>query len=298
MVRNRILVRTEEGNHPADLFRLRSLFSQSAPVSGASIFPSLSPTSHTAWSEVPVADLIVRTAIAARVAPSAGTLRITDRIRSRVVESLADAPLGEWLRKVLPSDGFNDWHAHGHSTSTDTEFRWLGCIDNGNFFPEAQCSIKLPNISTAGGRLVCTIDVILRMALLDELWNAAGVSSTGGGARLGLDDLYWLLVALMDTVALIAVLTPELAGVATGPVEGPYCYVQSRVRHLGEVVDLRALRVVPGNQVGHGADLRPDPELRLQDSSSRRVQATAWMRQLLLDCHLKGVDAVVDGLTG
>lgn len=56
-------------------------------------------------------------------------------------------------------------------------------------------------------------------------------------AILHLDDLFWLLKALLDTVhSAISPILSEAAEVAVGPIQGPLCYVLSRLRRLGEAV--------------------------------------------------------------
>ena len=130
MMSDRVMVRTESGNRPADLFRLRALFDEvhSGLRAGPGL-PQVLPVNHPAFFSAWPADLVLRTVGATRFAPGSWRPRLGDREREALKSSLASSGLSKWLNRMVLGDfggaiDVNPWIERGglkfeHPDSSD-----------------------------------------------------------------------------------------------------------------------------------------------------------------------------------
>jgi hypothetical protein len=307
MYDGRVLVRTDAGNRPADLFRLRDLFTHQGHAGGGLVMVNTSnatPFNHVAFTEDPPADLVVRAMAAVPLLPINRLLKLTDSVRTGLQQSLSQAKLSGWLGRMLTLFGgsnLNPWLPAGLSTADRMEFRWEGfpvlrepqCV-----FPEARLSIELPVNLTgrSATQLDLELDVIIRTTSLAQHLDPP----PPGPARIGLEDLYFLLDALIETFA--ATLGPAVndhIGTPTGPMTATRVgLVTNNGRPISDVVNTTGLTVVRGNQPAAGSSLEPDPDLNWSNPDDRKQQGVEWMRELLLDLHFERVDQVIARIVG
>jgi hypothetical protein len=298
---DRVLVRTDTGNRSADLFRLRELFTN--PGTGipatASSLGNATPFDHPTFTDDPPADLVVRAIASIPFLPSSPRPKLTDSVRKDIQATVSQARISVWLLKMLGNAagiGLNPWLASGLSTSSQVEFRWEGFPVHGEpecVFPEARLYAELrPNIG--GGPttwLDLRLDVIIRIT---SLANHTG-PPPGSRLRLSLDDLFYLLAALIETFApSLGVQIQEHIGAPTGTLIGPRVgLITNNGRPISDVIDTHLLKVVRHNLPAAGGELEPDPELNWSNPDDRRRQAVEWMRELLLDLHFANVDQAI-----
>ena len=307
MYDGRVLVRTDAGNRPADLFRLRDLFTNQGHAGGGLVVVNTSiatPFNHVAFTDDPPADLVVRAMAAVPLLPITRRLKLTDSVRTGLQQSLTQAKLSGWLGRMLTVAGgsnLNSWLPAGLSTASRMEFRWEGFPVLGKpqcVFPEARLYVELPANLTgrSATQLDLALDVIIRTTSLSQHLDPP----PPGPARIGLEDLYFLLDALIETFA--ATLGPTISdhiGAPTGPMTTTRVgLITNNGRPISDIVNTTGLTVVRGNQPAAGSSLEPDPDLNWSNPDDRKQQGVEWMRELLLDLHFERVDQAIARIVG
>jgi hypothetical protein len=296
MFNGSVVVRTESGTRPADIFRLRDLFRETSDLtSGVLTALGRDPINHLGWNDDPRTDFFARLSFGVPVVGRGGRLRITDDARAALRNALCNSALDKWLGQLLGrAEGKNlsQWIPSGLTTSFHAESLWVGFIGTTRGFPEAQCLIEVPSVPVTAATLRCRLDVILRLTL-------AGFLAPSGlpGFKLSTADLLALPLAMLRTGARsIAPFASLLSGAPAGSA-GPFHFeVLTYDRGLDVAVDTGKLQLVPGQTAGMGAHLISDTSLRTASDDALEHQAREWTRLLLQDCHYLGVDAHVDSL--
>jgi hypothetical protein len=299
MLNNRILVRTEAGNRPADLFRLRTLFSEGPNAYASALSPGNPIPNHGALTarEDP-ADLVIRATSKAPLGASPFRPTIGDQQHAVIRGHLSGSKTVEWLSRMSgawlgSTFGSNEWLPSGNNTSSVARLRWSAVRQDNRQNPVAEFSIELPSAQptvSSGNVVTVTLDVILRLK-----------NTLAGGPtmwRLPVEDLYYLLGALLQTFGeAVRPMLDECLDVDVGPLVGPSIGLSSGNERLDRIVHLDSLglALIPGMQPGTGAALYAS-DIDLRDADIRRQQSQRWLREFLLDCHLTGVDRAV-GMT-
>ena len=121
-----------------------------------------------------------------------------------------------------------------------------------------------------------------------------------GPVRIGLEDLYFLLDALIETFAVtLGPTVNDHIGRPTGPMTATTVgLLTNNGRPISDVVNTTGLTVVRGNQPAAGSSLEPDPDLNWSNPDDRKQQGVEWMRELLLDLHFERVDQAIARIVG
>ena len=155
---DRVLVRTEAGNRPADLFRLRSLFNEERSgraVSAVQLNPSA--VGNRAFHEDDPADPVIRAVASAPLAATSWRPVLGDTERESLRASLTSSPLNQWLVKASlqgGEGGFNPWLDDKGSTSTRIDLRWQGFLASTLAYPEARFSLDVQHHDGVGATRV------------------------------------------------------------------------------------------------------------------------------------------------
>jgi hypothetical protein len=315
---NRILVRFEARNASADRYRMASLFSEPAVDVAAAISPgNWHPQTQGTY---PIDDR-VRPALIARIAVEAripferldrAMIDTTDRNElSRVMEH---SPLSLWLSnqvgKWANSWSSSTWRplAASHSNrSWAATLRWRGSFDSGVEVPiGGQVALMLPaGQNVYSGRLTLLVDAsydpdpLRSVAVSDELDPLRTVAEQSRGQltprpRLDVEDLYYMLLALLDTaVEVVPPATfPRILGVPLWERIGPTAYLHTypgptNDTGLGHFLNVDRYR-------GHsqtnlelpGATFVVPRTLGMEDSAARSQVVKEWLSRLLLDMNL------------
>jgi hypothetical protein len=293
MFDDRVMVRTEAGNRPADLFRLRALFEESGSGRVGTIALSTPRTlGNAAFHEDPPADILIRATAIARLASGSVRPLLGDEAREVFRNALRESVVSQWLG-AMHAGGFAHsdigqwWGEGGINGSRRSELRWKGTDQpTSHVIPEARFVAELPKLATPT-HIDVSLDIIIR---LHESF------------RLDPVDLYRLFVALLDTFAVsVGTALRHALPVIVGPLLGPAAAVGCRDDlSLEDALQLRhTLRLPPLPQRGSlrlAAELLPHLQLNTRNPDQRDVQAREWLRELLLESGLLGADSLVASL--
>ncbi len=270
-VRNQVLVRTEEGNRPADIFRLRALFNEAGNAGGAAVLlPNPNSSNQEAFHSDPPADLAVRTVGSARLAGGALPPLLGERIRIGILAALMGSTFELWWRSTgSQNPGLSPfWDLRGQITSSRVEFRRVDTVE-GRITRQATFRIEVPPRGRGAfgpGHIQFNLDVVFHLA-----------NSLPGGPhawRLPVEELVSLFEAVLGTFAETVPLTlAEVLPADMGPMAGPVVGVLSREAPINEVVRIDSIGAVHEHGAGRVAELYPDPRLNLRYLDDRKEQA-------------------------
>lgn len=289
----RAMVRTDDGNRPADWFRLRQLFTESAAGSAGDILPNwVSQQDDDLSSRDPKPDLLLRSACFFALARPAARHSITSAARIGLMGALRSSALDTSLQQISRSSDYSPWYEAGHSTASSFQLRWTAFpMGPGVAYPEGRIRVELPPSAHSSGGLLVLTDVAFRFSAIRILDDPSGA---GPSLKLSLQELGSLLEGLIaSSVDLISPRASALAGEQTGPMFGPLVIVKS-TQPIGKVIELGGAQLIPDNVPSiTGATLVPDERLRLSDAKDRRQQVRGWLQEVLLDNHYRAPEAFV-----
>ena len=292
---DKVLVRTEAGNRPADLYRLRILFSEGeggAPF--ASLYGNPWPQNHPAFMGERPADLVIRSVGSASLGDGRRRPILTDAVRGHIREVLRQSSLSAWLSAAHPTDwsalGVNTWTPGGSNLSNRMELRWEGLFAGGIIYPECRFVAEWPRPldgSSSPRSITLKFDLVLRLG---------AVPVNGVPGRLGLDDLFRFMLAIIEAFA--GVLPDALSSVlpvSIGPLYGPAIGLATREgAHIDTVLTTSDLGLVADEHIGQGGSLYPTFDVAPREPSAQVEQARQWLEELLLDnCFVHGSGAAV-----
>jgi len=299
------MVRTESGNRPADLFRLRSLFSESLGGADSTVaLPDPSPDRHPSFFVSNPATMVIRAVAAAPLTAASWRPVLGDQERQRIQGGLASSELNEWLAKIAlggGSHGVDQWIYHPQSRSDLIELQWRGYLNDGqSASPEARFTLNVPMFRGMAPRAVhISVDIVFRPVMVanvvvsDKEFNVPARFS-----RVELGDLFNLFRALLVVFGeVLPTVVDDIVPVDVGPFVGPSIGIRTQSGlTLVDALSTERLRLDPEAQASSGGDLHPLESLNQRDGDDREQQAKEWLRQLLLDSHFQNVDREVSGI--
>jgi Putative DNA-binding domain len=307
-VEDRVMVRTESGNRPADLFRLRQLFTETDRASPAGLaLPSPFPQGHQAFNQPTAAHMVIRAVGVARIAASSWRPVLGDRERGCLRTHLGQSNLSQWLSRMAygaqPVDGTGLlWIETGHLLSTRIELGWSAPPHAqlpGAAQPVARVVLEVPVVPHHGPTHVeVTTDIIVG-PIADPASIFRPVPALIQPRRLGLSDLFYLFNAFLGLYGeTLRDALAELVPIATAPIVGPAVGIATAdTLNLNDVLLTDPLQLVRDAPPSSGGVLHPSESLDPRDAAQRQEQSAAWLRQLLLDAHFIGVDKVVAAIS-
>jgi hypothetical protein len=227
-VQNRVMVRTDSGNRPADLFRLRSLFSE-APIGSRIGLVRTNPAAdrNPAFFDNDPATMVIQAVASAPLAPDSWRPVLGDEQRNRLRTELRLSELNQWLnRMAFGGNGGNviHWLDHANSRSDRVELSWSGYAFSQPASPEARFALEIPIApTTEPSRVDVTIDVVFR-----PVYPLAG-QTPGQANKVSPSDLCYLFRALLALVGdgLPGIIN-DLVPVDVGPLLGPAIGIRTR----------------------------------------------------------------------
>ena len=259
---NRVLVRTESGNRPADLFRLRSLFAEESDGHGLPFVPlSASPHSHPSFNEADRADFVVRCVASAPIAASTWSPIMGDGERGRLRDLLRASELEKLLAHLAFGGGLGDlvdWTVVGLNLSKRIELGWWPLRPTGSTQPCSPTSRIVVDFPTFAGsigptRVDVTTDVVFR---LSERTSAA-LETPGPRMRRHLSDLFFLFQALLALYGeTLTEVLKQLIPVPVGPLGGLAVGIRAHPQlNLSDVLITDQLTPIADTQAAGGSEL-------------------------------------------
>jgi Putative DNA-binding domain len=187
---NKIPVRIEGHNVPADWYRLRGLFTeQSAGVSRPSLRPANKPYTVKAGDHPGgfAADLGPDLYMRGRLllaGPRSRPLRITDSVRKEILAALNNdlSPLtgthsilahlmSSWARGTW---NYTKWELEGRADTRVASARWYGVTSNGKYLTQARFTAKLKQKPAAAASLLISLETLLTNPLSPSMEEILG----------------------------------------------------------------------------------------------------------------------------
>ena len=291
----KVLIRLSARNAPADIFRMRSLFAETTPDSATSSAarwgPRMGPHRPLDDLVLPHRLLRARLAIEAELPPDRRGQAITDeRIRAAFREALTGSPLEVWLEDRIKASvrewDVAPWQPGGLTRSWVTTLRW-----------HATSAERLPYVGQGVLTLPAGAHVAPRLTLLLDAWIWQPGQQDPPRHLLGLKEVHRLLTALLDTAIdrVAPRCFPLVLGAPIWETVGPIGYLD------GVNIPLASLVRFPGRRLEGGADLESTTfewpaHAGTGDSETRRAVVSDWLRRLMLDIGLSGIDDAIAAL--
>jgi Putative DNA-binding domain len=317
---NKIPVRTEGTNEPADWYRLRELFTEERAGASWPVLPASSnfvPTPGMAHPDLGIRGRLLLTA------PRGPHNYITEPARRAILASLnsADDPLtgtGSTLVALMHTWaqapwGSNPWSQHGRSGPHTLNARWEGLLDTGQTLTEARLIIELtPATASQGLRLTITLEALLtnpRRAVLgnhlkdalDQVpdRNASYLAELQPTPFIHLEGLRRLMLDTLATLwgPLGAQSSTSVLGQPLGPPAQLDMAVFTAAQDvpsqipIDQCVNFGVATLIPGNTSLPWTQLEPiEPDHQLLTSTEQEKTAYEWITLFGLSNGYQGID--------
>lgn len=317
---NKIPVRIEGNNEPADWYRLRELFAEEPTGASRPTLPgsgNFVPTPGRAHPDLGVRARLLLTG------PRGRPSYITEPARTAILATLnsADDPLtgtGSTLVALMHTWaggpwGSNAWRLHGRSGPHTLNARWEGLLDTGQTLTEARLFTELaPATASQGARLTITLEALLtnpRRAVLGNQFkegldqipdrDASYLAEMDPTPFIHLDGLRRLM---LDTLATLwgPLGTQSSTGVFGQPL-GPPAQLDMAVFTaaqdipsqipIDQCVDFGTATLIPGNTPLPWTQLDPiEPDLQSLNRTEQEKIAYEWITLIGLHNGYQGIE--------
>ena len=292
---NKVLVRLEGHNVPADWYRLRDLFTeQPASTNGVAL-----PADHGPYtsdpSDFPLPALCIRGRLLL-AGPRGQPLYITEASRLALLAALdSDDSTLTGRRSALAdfmyawTDGTwhpRGWELEGRASTNQVSVRWYGNNAEGQRLCRAQLRLVLTQSPAQGDSLLVTTDITLKPPQSEQ------VAFDDRSGHLDISEVQELLLAILASLwgSLGNIASISILGLPLGP-PAELGVTVSTVReslssgsYLSHYISFRPAQLIPGNTPGSWTTLpsvRPDHSLFSPAERERLVDD--WVDYLAID---------------
>ncbi len=317
---NKVPVRIEGHNVPADWYRLRDLFAEDQADNPPPALPPAGNFVATPGMSRPDLGLRGRLLLSG---PRGRRGHISESARTAILATLnsADDPLtgngsalvalmGAWAGGPW---GSNRWRLEGRASPGTFSARWEGLLSTGQVLTEARLSVGLaPATAARGSRLIITLEALLtnpRRAVLGnqfkqayddpEYRDASYLADVSPTPFVHLEDLRMLMLDILAT--LWGPLGTESSATILGQPVGPPAQLDMAVFTAAEqtpsqipinqCVDFGNAALIPGNTPVAWTQLEPiEPDRKLMDHTEQEHATREWITWLGLDNGYQGIE--------